>query len=43
VAKIQNLAKEILANATAQSEYLINEAEVNSSKQLEDAHNEGII
>lgn len=42
VAQIKNNAKEILANATAQSDFILNQAEVNYSRTIEDIHNQGI-
>jgi len=42
VAQIQNNAKEVLANATAQSGYLLTEADINYSRTIENTHNEGL-
>lgn len=42
VARIRNLAKEILANATASYELLLNQAETNYSRSIENVHNLGL-
>ena len=41
VAQTQNKAKEILANATANSEVILASADVNYSRTIENVHNEG--
>lgn len=42
VAKIRNLAQEIVANARAQSSLIIDQAEVNYSRIIENVHNQGL-
>lgn len=42
VAKIRNEAKELIAKANADEERIINEAEVNYQRKIEDIHNIGL-
>jgi hypothetical protein len=42
VNKFQNSAKEAIANATAMSKFLMDQAEVNYSREIENTHNEGL-
>jgi vacuolar-type H+-ATPase subunit H len=42
VAKIKNEAKELIAKANAEQEKIINEAEVNYQRTIEDVHNKGL-
>lgn len=42
VAQIKNNAKELIANANAEQERIVNEAEVNYQRKIEDIHNKGL-
>ena len=42
MAKIKNEAKELIAKANAEQERIINEAEVNYQRTIEDVHNKGL-
>jgi len=42
VAQIKNEAKELIAKANAEQERIINEAEVNYQRTIEDVHNKGL-
>ncbi len=42
MAQIKNEAKELIAKANAEQERIINEAEVNYQRTIEDVHNKGL-